>query len=103
MDLGLATAAATGAGVYLVYGEKGKVAAASAVVTGLALYIAYYWKLRCNPNVAPFMMGGNGKIPEKQIIQTSTTVAKWKPLTEQEIQNIRNIVNSSPIKIVSDP
>lgn len=52
MDLGLATAIATGVGVHLVYGKNGRIAAAAAVVTGIALYIAYYWKLRKNPKLA---------------------------------------------------
>lgn len=52
MDLGLATAVLTGAGVYMVYGKPGKVAAGAAIVTGIALYIAYYWKLRKNPKLA---------------------------------------------------
>lgn len=52
MNLGLVTAVATGAGVYMVYGKAGKVAAGAAIVTGIVLYLAYYWKLRKNPKLA---------------------------------------------------
>lgn len=78
MDLGLATAIATGAGVYLVYGDKGKVAAVSAVATGVILYIAYYCKLSSNPKLSEFMMFGRKK-----------TNSLWKPLTDQELSNLK--------------
>ncbi|MDD3474315.1 MAG: hypothetical protein PHP08_00245 [Candidatus Dojkabacteria bacterium] len=108
MDLGLATAIATGAGVYLVYHEKGKSAAIAAVATGVALYAAYYLKLRCNPNVAPYMMGGNGKKPEKldSINKMDSTynidISTWKPLSEQEINKIRNITTYKSFEFVSE-
>lgn len=52
MDLGLLTAIATGAGVYMVYGKSGRAAAGAAVITGAALYLAYWMKLRKNPKLA---------------------------------------------------
>lgn len=81
MDLGLATAVATGIGVYYVYGDKGKVAAISAVGTGLVLYVAYYCKLSSNPKLNGFMSGGK-KIQES-----------WTPLTEEQLNDMKNTIN----------
>lgn len=77
MDLGLLTAIATGLGVYLVYGDKGKFAAASAMVTGGVLYAAYYYKLQSNPKLNGFMTGKNNH------------VTVWKPLTDIELETLK--------------
>ncbi len=78
MDLGLATAIATGLGVWAVYGEKGKIAAVSAALTGGVLYIAYYCKLLSNPKVNGFMSGGRKNNP-----------STWTPLTETELDSLK--------------
>lgn len=99
MDLGMVTAIAMGAAVHFVYGEKGRVAAASAVITGAALYVAYYCKLRANPKLTGYMMGGkgNGNVQSNGLIG-------WKPLIDQDIQYIRNsIENNNGISVVSEP
>ena len=88
MDLGFVTAVATGAAVYFIYGDKGKVAAAAAVITGAALYAAYYCKLRGNPKINGYMMGGS-----------RSSKRPWTPLTDEEIQNMKNIVNSKMLSI----
>lgn len=93
MDLGLGTAVATGLGVYYVYGEKGKVAAASAILTGIALYGAYYYKLKCNPKLASVFNGKNGQ----------SNSYGWKPLAKDDIQYVRNVVNNDGIEMVSEP
>jgi len=89
MDLGLATAIATGLGVYLVYGDKGKFAAASAIITGAVLYAAYYCKLESNPKLNGFMGGRSGK-----------TITSWKPLTEKELKLLK-VPND--FELVSEP
>lgn len=92
MDLGLATAFATGLGVHFVYGEKGRMAAVSAVATGLLLYVAYYCKLKGNPKINGYMMGGS-----------RSSRRPWTPLTDEEIQNMKNIIeNSNGITIVRE-
>lgn len=95
MDLGLATALATGAGVYWVYGEKGKVAAASAIVTGIALYAAYYLKLKSNPVLAASI--------EQEKLNNNQTLSSWNPLTSNQITEIKNHINTNPIRFVAEP
>lgn len=95
MDLGLATAFATGAGVYLVYGDKGKVASAAAVLTGLALYVAYYCKLKSNPVLSATMKKENGN--------NNNVLSQWVPLSSKNIKEIKNITNSVPFSFVSEP
>lgn len=101
MDLGIATAVATGLGVYLVYGDKGKFAAISAVLTGAVLYAAYWLKLKSNPKINGFMSGGSKKRSIKSTYN-DTNIDTWIPLSDEDIQEIRNIVNSSPIQTVSE-
>lgn len=97
MDLGFVTAVATGAAVYFIYGDKGKIAAASAVITGAALYGTYYCKLRANPKLTGYMMGGNKN-------EQSHNIYGWKPLNDQDIQYVRNIIdNGNGISVVSEP
>lgn len=92
MDLGLATAVATGAGVYYVYGEKGKVASAAAIVTGLVLYAAYWCKLKSNPKINGFM-ASNASSPET-----------WKPLSDEDMNKITNTIDGyTPVRVVSNP
>lgn len=94
MDLGLATAVATGIGVYLVYGDKGKAAAYAAGITGVVLYAAYYWKLRCNPKVSPFMLFGN---------KNKVNKIGWEPLSDNQISHIKKLIDTGGIKVVRDP
>lgn len=101
MDLGMVTAIAMGAAVHFVYGDKGRVAAASAVITGAALYAAYYCKLRANPKLTSYMMGGksngNGNMKLDEL-------NGWKPLSDQDIQYIKNTVdNGNGISVISEP
>lgn len=97
MDLGMVTAIAMGAAVHFVYGEKGRVAAASAVITGAALYMAYYCKLRANPKLTNYMMGSNKNVQLQNIYG-------WKPLSDQDIQYVINTIeNSNGISMVSEP
>ncbi len=102
MNLGLATAAATGVGVYYVYGEKGKVAAVSAIVTGVVLYAAYWMKLKSNPKINGFMNGGLGKTSSDTNGTNKTNTTKvlaldtqsntsWKPLSQLNLNNIKNL------------
>ena len=95
MDLGLATALATGLGVYLVYGDKGKVAAASAFLTGIVLYIAYYCKLKSNPVLAATIKKENGS--------SNKSISGWVPLSSDQIKNIRSITNKNPFSFVAEP
>lgn len=100
MDLGMVTAIAMGAAVHFVYGEKGRVAAASAVITGAALYAAYYCKLRANPKLTGYMMGGKNSEKGGQL----QSIYGWKPLSDQDIQYVRDMVeNGNGIYIVSEP
>ena len=78
MDLGLVTSIAIGLGVWSVYGEKGKVAAVSAALTGGVLYLAYYCKLLSNPKVNEFMGIGKRK-----------SLLNWIPLTESELKSLK--------------
>lgn len=97
MDLGFVTAIATGAAVYFIYGDKGKIAAASAVITGAALYGTYYCKLRANPKLTGYMMGGNKNVQLQGIYG-------WEPLSDQDIQYIIDMVeNNNGTYIVSEP
>lgn len=95
MNLGFATAAATGIGVYYVYGEKGKIAAISAVATGAVLYAAYWLKLRSNPKINGFM--GVKKANNNNNIKSTKNIQKlslqWTPLSDEEIQNMKNSIN----------
>lgn len=93
MNLGFATAVATGAGVYFVYGEKGKFAAISAVLTGAVLYAAYYLKLNSNPKINGFMSGN----------KKTKSLSTWTPMTDEEINSIKNYINGQSIQMVSDP
>ncbi len=95
MDLGLATALATGAGVYWVYGDKGKVASAAAIVTGIALYAAYYLKLKSNPVLAAAI--------EQERLNNNQTLSSWNPLTNEQITDIKNHMNNNSIRFVSEP
>lgn len=100
MDLGLATAFATGLGVHFVYGEKGRMAAVAAIATGVLLYAAYYCKLRANPKLTGYMMGGknNGNGKDSQLLNG------WKPLSNQEIQYVKNLIeDGNGISVVSEP
>lgn len=101
MDLGMVTAIAMGAAVHFVYGDKGRVAAASAVITGAALYAAYYCKLRANPKLTEYMMGGkNNGSGNGQSIELNG----WKPLIAQDIQYVRDTIeNSNGISFISEP
>lgn len=101
MDLGLITAVAAGLGVYLVYGEKGKIASISAILTGLLLYTTYYCKMRSNPKISEFMMSMTSNDKSK-IKKENISLLEWKPLTEHDFQIIRNLTDN-PIKIVSRP
>jgi len=95
MDLGLATAIITGLGVHFVYGEKGNAAAISAILTGIALYGAYYYKLKANPKINGYMMGGRNGNHNKY---------GWKPLDGDDIQYVRNVVNrNNGISLISEP
>jgi len=94
MDLGFITAVATGAAVHFVYGEKGRVAAASAVITGAALYAAYYCKLRASPKLDSVFNGKNGQL---------NGLNGWKPLSDQDIQYVRNLIeDGNGITIVKE-
>ncbi len=79
----MVTAIAMGAAVHFVYGEKGRVAAASAVVTGASLYVAYYCKLRSNPKINGFM-----SLEDQENYL-------WTPLTEDQLNEIRKITNQN--------
>lgn len=95
MDLGLATALATAAGVYLVYGEKGKAASIAAGLTGIVLYIAYYCKLKANPTLQSTMKTeSNGNV-----------LSSWESLSNEDIERIRRITNSSinPFRTIAEP
>lgn len=94
MDLGLVTAIVTGVAVHFVYGEQGRMAAVSAVLTGGALYMAYYCKLKSNPKVNGYMMGGN-KNGNGQLM--------WKPLAETDLQYVKHIVDNNGISLVNTP
>jgi len=97
MDLGLATAFATGLGVHFVYGEKGRMAAVAAVATGVMLYAVYYCKLRSNPKINGYMMGGKDSGKGGQLMG-------WKPLSDQDIQYVRDIIeNNNGIYLVNEP
>lgn len=93
MNLGLATAVATGIGVYWVYGEKGKVAAVAAVATGAVLYAAYYCKLRANPKL-------NGAFG---ITKKLSNDNEWQPLSSEQINDIKNITSNNPFRFVAEP
>ena len=95
MDLGLATALATGAGVYLVYGKKGKIASAAAVLTGVALYIAYYCKLKSNPVLAAAI--------ENEKLNNHKTLVQWEPLSTNDWEYIKSMTSSNPVRFVADP
>lgn len=103
MDLGLATALAASLGIYLVYGNKGKIAAVSAIATGVVLYLAYYFKLRCNPAISQYMMGNkDNSTKDNKNTNQIMKLSDWKPLTNDEINNMRNLINKSSITIVSE-
>lgn len=103
MDIGFVTAIATGAAVHYVYGEKGRVAAISAILTGAALYAAYYCKLRENPKINGYMMGGKAGGNEDKNKQLNEFNG-WKPLAENDIQYVRNLIeNNNGIEMVSEP
>ncbi len=95
MDLGLATALATGAGVYWVYGDKGRAASAAAIITGIALYVAYYCKLKSNPILAAAI--------EQERLNNNQNISTWNPLSFEQINDIKNLVNSNPIQFVAEP
>lgn len=96
----MVTAIAMGAAVHFVYGEKGRVAAAAAVITGAALYAAYYCKLRSNPKLTGYMMGGKNSENSIQLRELNG----WKPLSNQDIQYVRDMVeNGNGVYIVSEP
>lgn len=95
MDIGFVTAIATGAAVHYVYGEKGRVAAVSAIITGAALYMAYYYKLRANPKINGYMMGGNNSNSNNNM---------WKPLETKDIQYVKNLIdNNNGISLLREP
>ncbi len=103
MDLGLATAVATGLGVYLVYGDRGKIAAVSAIGTGIILYLAYYYKLQANPVVAAFMKKNN-RVKTLQLQSNEKDNKEWTPLSENAIQQLRDIINNQySIETVKEP
>jgi hypothetical protein len=93
MDIGFVTALATGAAVHYVYGKEGRFAAASAVLTGAALYIAYYMKLKANPKLTSYMMGGN---------KNGNGQLAWKPLAKTDLQYVKHIVDNDGISIFSE-
>lgn len=95
MNLGLLTSIAIGAGIYYVYGERSKVAALASIGTGIVLYAAYWWKLKQNPTLSSAW----------KEMSTQKLLPKWNPLSNEEIQKIKNLVNSNTnsIKIVSEP
>lgn len=52
MGLGLATIVGMAAGIWLVYGEKGKTAAIATGATGVALFTYYAYLITNNPAMA---------------------------------------------------
>lgn len=114
MDLGMVTAVAIGGGIYLVYHEKGKVAAVAAVVTGGILYLAYWLKLKQNPNLFGFMSGHKTNNTIKSIDTKNIRKVpyappslgeskgepkgEWIPLSQEELHAARQFIDSIPIR-----